>query len=679
MPGEIIPSREFYDYESKYLDEGSQARHPGGPAEEDRRAGAGSSSIEAFKAIDGAGMSRVDFLLSRDDGTLYLNEVNTIPGFTTISMYREAVGRLGRRVPRPARSPASRSPSSATPKSSSSAPASHDAAGVLGAACWVLGARAACWRAGCAAASSRPHSRRGRPRRALDALVARLRRDPRRAIRRGARRELAKRVPRRRRAKPATCWPRPPPGGASSSIRTAARSTSSSRPRPSRPSARPRPGPRASRRTRRPTSTPAAPTRRGSSGACCATRSSPRRATASASSRRSSAPSRSTRTLDDAYFGIGLYQYYADVAPAAAKVLRFLLMLPGGDKTEGLARMQRARARGRAAPGRSRLPAADPLSLVREARRPRGRAPGVARTSAIRATRCSPPSSPTSRTATSTTSPPASRRGARCWPRRATAASTRPGVAETQARLGIARQLEALPPDRPRARTAARRARRAGRRGRRARWPPPTSRSAKAEDRLGHRDAAVAAYRLAVAAGPVARPAGDPAAAPAIASGARRMRVRAEAYRLSLEGLRRSRRGTSPAPSRCSRAASRSTRRDAGRALPLRPRAAGEEGGRGGARAVRGGDPRRARRARRPIVGGRVPRSRRASTSASARTRPGDRLLPHRRARWFGGARRHAHAQREHARSRRLRTAITCSLQFRRAHEPKLCFRDAIF
>src|SRR4029079_11956604 len=50
--------------------------------------------------------------------------------------------------------------------------------------------------------------------------------------------------------------------------------------------------------------------------------------------------------LDDAYFGIGLYQYYADVAPMAAKMLRFLLMLPGGDKAEGLARMRRPRAEG---------------------------------------------------------------------------------------------------------------------------------------------------------------------------------------------------------------------------------------------------------------------------------------------------------------------------------------------
>ena len=86
IPGEIIPSREFYDYESKYLDEGSKtvipADLPAHVADEVRRL-----SIEAFKAIDGAGMSRVDFLLARGTGALYLNEVNTIPGFTTISMF----------------------------------------------------------------------------------------------------------------------------------------------------------------------------------------------------------------------------------------------------------------------------------------------------------------------------------------------------------------------------------------------------------------------------------------------------------------------------------------------------------------------------------------------------------------------------------------------------------------
>ena len=86
VPGEIIPSREFYDYEAKYLDEGSRtvipAELPPDLVEQVRRL-----SIEAFRAIDGAGMARVDFLLSRRDGSLYLNEVNTIPGFTTISMY----------------------------------------------------------------------------------------------------------------------------------------------------------------------------------------------------------------------------------------------------------------------------------------------------------------------------------------------------------------------------------------------------------------------------------------------------------------------------------------------------------------------------------------------------------------------------------------------------------------
>jgi D-alanine-D-alanine ligase len=86
VPGEIVPSREFYDYEAKYLDEGSQsiipADLPKKMAEQVRRL-----AIDAFKAIDGAGMSRVDFLLSRDSGKLYVNEVNTIPGFTTISMY----------------------------------------------------------------------------------------------------------------------------------------------------------------------------------------------------------------------------------------------------------------------------------------------------------------------------------------------------------------------------------------------------------------------------------------------------------------------------------------------------------------------------------------------------------------------------------------------------------------
>ena len=86
QPGEVIPSREFYDYEAKYLDAGSKTIVPAKLTKkqtgEVRRL-----AIEAFKAIDGAGMARVDFLLSGESGVLYVNEVNTIPGFTTISMY----------------------------------------------------------------------------------------------------------------------------------------------------------------------------------------------------------------------------------------------------------------------------------------------------------------------------------------------------------------------------------------------------------------------------------------------------------------------------------------------------------------------------------------------------------------------------------------------------------------
>ena len=79
-------AREFYDYEAKYLDGASRDIIPAalaGTLAEEIRA----LAIAAFKAVDCAGMARVDFLLAGDSGTLYLNEVNTIPGFTTISMY----------------------------------------------------------------------------------------------------------------------------------------------------------------------------------------------------------------------------------------------------------------------------------------------------------------------------------------------------------------------------------------------------------------------------------------------------------------------------------------------------------------------------------------------------------------------------------------------------------------
>jgi D-alanine-D-alanine ligase len=87
-PGEVLPSpsREFYDYEAKYLENDSRliipAELPPKVVEEVKRL-----AVDAFRALDCAGMARVDFLMDGATGELYLNEINTIPGFTTISMY----------------------------------------------------------------------------------------------------------------------------------------------------------------------------------------------------------------------------------------------------------------------------------------------------------------------------------------------------------------------------------------------------------------------------------------------------------------------------------------------------------------------------------------------------------------------------------------------------------------
>jgi D-alanine-D-alanine ligase len=86
VAGEVIPSREFYDYEAKYLDTASHTVIPAA-LDDATAARVPALAIAAFKAIDGAGMARVDFLLSRTTGVLAVNEINTIPGFTTISMF----------------------------------------------------------------------------------------------------------------------------------------------------------------------------------------------------------------------------------------------------------------------------------------------------------------------------------------------------------------------------------------------------------------------------------------------------------------------------------------------------------------------------------------------------------------------------------------------------------------
>ena len=240
--------------------------------------------------------------------------------------------------------------------------------------------------------------------------------------------------------------------------------------------------------------------------------------------------------LDDAYFGIGLYQYYADVAPAAAKVLRFLLLLPGGDKDEGLSQMRRARTRGKLLQGEADYQlhviylwyekradlASDMLeSLV-------DRYPGNPIFRAHLAEVQDRYQHDISASLATWRALLAAARDGRV---------NEPEVAAAQARLGIARQLEALhqtdqaleylrailadKPSRPVESVAA-----------------AYLALGEAEDRLGHRDAAMAAYSLAMQTVPLH----DDGAIRRRAS--ERMRRapeprRAEAYRLSLEGWRR--------------------------------------------------------------------------------------------------------------------------------------------
>jgi D-alanine-D-alanine ligase len=86
VPGEIIPVNEFYDYEAKYLKEGSNIIIPARLTHRQTKR-VREYSVRAFQAIDCAGMARVDFLLDRKTSKVFINEINTIPGFTPISMY----------------------------------------------------------------------------------------------------------------------------------------------------------------------------------------------------------------------------------------------------------------------------------------------------------------------------------------------------------------------------------------------------------------------------------------------------------------------------------------------------------------------------------------------------------------------------------------------------------------
>jgi D-alanine-D-alanine ligase len=86
VPGEVVPSADFYSYEAKYIDDRSDLLIPA-PIPFEISQQVRELAISAYQAVDCAGMARVDFLLDKDTGEVFLNEINTIPGFTKISMY----------------------------------------------------------------------------------------------------------------------------------------------------------------------------------------------------------------------------------------------------------------------------------------------------------------------------------------------------------------------------------------------------------------------------------------------------------------------------------------------------------------------------------------------------------------------------------------------------------------
>ena len=86
IPGEIIPHREFYDYTAKYLEEGTRLEIPAKLTKAQVRRFR-EYAVRAFRCLECRGMARVDFFLEKPSGRIYLNEINTIPGFTSISMY----------------------------------------------------------------------------------------------------------------------------------------------------------------------------------------------------------------------------------------------------------------------------------------------------------------------------------------------------------------------------------------------------------------------------------------------------------------------------------------------------------------------------------------------------------------------------------------------------------------
>jgi len=86
VAGEVVPGKEFYDYTAKYLEEGSELHIPARISKAQQKQ-VQELAIRAFQAVDCSGLARVDFLMDPKSGKIYVNEINTMPGFTSISMY----------------------------------------------------------------------------------------------------------------------------------------------------------------------------------------------------------------------------------------------------------------------------------------------------------------------------------------------------------------------------------------------------------------------------------------------------------------------------------------------------------------------------------------------------------------------------------------------------------------
>ena len=98
VPGEIVPGHEFYDYEDKYVDTACTLLAPA-PLDEPIAAAARDLGVQVFQLLGCFGMARVDLFLDRDLDRFWVSEVNTIPGFTSISMYPRLWGLSGLEYP----------------------------------------------------------------------------------------------------------------------------------------------------------------------------------------------------------------------------------------------------------------------------------------------------------------------------------------------------------------------------------------------------------------------------------------------------------------------------------------------------------------------------------------------------------------------------------------------------